>query len=73
MRQGQHETMAGGVYNFNLDSEKVRWIKGAVKAHANAMLDRWQMQDALQIGKVKAQEKRAMLIQQARGEHDEQR
>ena len=60
--------MAGGVYDFNQDSEKVRWLKGAVKAHVNAMLDRWQMQDALVIGVVKAQQKRAMLVQQARGE-----
>jgi hypothetical protein len=53
------------VYDFNQDAEKVRWLKTAFKAHANAMMDRWQEQDRLRIGVAKAKEKRQELIRLA--------
>ena len=55
-----------GVYDFNLDSEKVRWLKNSYSPHALAMLDRWMEQDAKVMGIEKAVEKRKMLIQQAK-------
>lgn len=54
------------VYDFNQDSEKARWLRTAFKPHANAMLDRWQAQDAKEIGEVKAKEKRTKIIEMAR-------
>lgn len=54
------------VYNFNIDSEKVRWLTKVYPPHANAMLDRWQEKDRLQIGMAAAKEKRQLLISQAR-------
>jgi len=55
-----------GTYDFNQDSEKARWIATAFKPHANAMLDRWQEQDAKVMGAVKAKEKRARIIEMAK-------
>lgn len=55
-----------GLYDFNLDSEKVRWLKNSYSLHALAMLDRWMAEDAKAIGVEKAVEKRKMLIQQAK-------
>lgn len=53
------------VYDFKQDSEKVRWLKTAFKPHANAMLDRWQEKDRLQIGNAAAKAKRQELIRLA--------
>jgi len=58
--------LVSGVYDFNQDGEKARWVSTAFKAHANAMLDRWQEQDAKEIGAVKAKEKRQQIIQMAK-------
>lgn len=55
-----------GIYDFNKDSEKARWLSTAFKPHANAMLDRWQEQDAKQIGAEKAKEKRQQIIELAK-------
>jgi len=55
-----------GIYDFNQDSEKVRWLKNSYSLHALAMLDRWMAEDAKVIGMEKAVEKRKMLIQQAK-------
>ena len=55
-----------GIYNFNFDSEKVRWLKTAFKPHANAMLDRWQEQDRKTMGVEKAKVKRQELTRLAR-------
>lgn len=53
------------VYDFNQDSEKVRWLTTAFMPHANAMLDRWQEKDRLKIGFEKAKEKRQQLTKLA--------
>lgn len=55
-----------GTYDFNQESEKARWLATAFKPHANAMLDRWQAQDAKEIGAVKAKEKRQQIIEMAK-------
>ena len=57
-----------GIYDFNQDSEKVRWLKTAFPPHARAMLERWRNQDEKLIGKTKAQEKMLDLIKQAKEE-----
>lgn len=64
--------MKNGVYNFNDDADKVLWLKGSLKEHALAMLDRWMEQDAKVMGRAKALEKRKSLIQQAKGERNEE-
>lgn len=55
-----------GIYDFSQKSEKIRWLKTAFPPHARAMLDRWQAQDAKEIGAVKAKEKRTKIIEMAR-------
>ena len=55
-----------GIYDFNQDSEKARWLSTAFKPHANAMLDRWQKQDEVVVGKEAAKEKRQQIIEMAK-------
>jgi len=57
-----------GVYDFNRDDEKVRWLKTAFKEHGRQMLSRWRDQDTLFIGKEKAQEKMLELIRKVKEE-----
>lgn len=54
------------VYDFNQDSEKIRWLKTAFKPHAHGMLDRWRSEKAKQVGQVKAQEWMLEIIKQAK-------
>jgi hypothetical protein len=56
-----------GTFNFNLDTEKIRWLKTSYSLHALAMLDRWMEEDAKVIGRGKAIEKRKFLINEAKG------
>ena len=55
-----------GIYDFNQDSEKARWLSTAFKDHANAMMDRWQKQDEVVVGKEAAKLKRQQIIQMAK-------
>ncbi len=55
-----------GIFNFNLDSERVRWLKTATPEHGRSMLDRWRSEKQKQIGKVAAQEWMMELIKQAK-------
>lgn len=50
------------VYDFNQDSEKIRWLKTAFKPHAIGILDKWRNEKAKQVGQVKAQEWMLELI-----------
>ena len=55
-----------GIYDFNQDDEKVRWLKTAMQEHGQQMLARWREQDRLLIGEKAAQEKMLDLIRKAK-------
>ncbi len=54
------------VYDFNKDSEKIRWLSTAYRPHGISMLERWRDQKTKQIGKAKAQEWMLELIKAAK-------
>lgn len=54
------------VYDFNQDSERVRWLKTAYRPHGYAMLERWREQKTKQVGRAKAQEWMLNLIKEAK-------
>jgi hypothetical protein len=55
-----------GVYDFNQDSERVRWLKTAMPAHGRAMLDRWRSEKQKQVGFEEANKWMLDLIKQAK-------
>lgn len=56
------------VYDFNNECCWVRWLRIAYKPHANAMLDRYQMQMQRKVGEEKAKQFRKRLIELAKGD-----
>ena len=52
----------GLVYVMSRECCKARWLSTCFKPHGDAMLDRWQKQDALMLGEKKAKARRTELI-----------
>lgn len=59
--------MPNGTYDFNEDSERVRWLKTSLPAHGRAQLERWRDQKQKQVGLKTANEWMLDLIKQAKG------
>ena len=58
--------MPNGTYDFNQDSERVRWLKTALPSHGRAQLERWRDEKQKQVGFKSANVWMMVLIKQAK-------
>ena len=58
--------MPNGTYDFNQDSERVRWLKTAFQPHGKAQLERWRDEKQKQVGFKAANEWMLEIIRKAK-------